>query len=472
MTAIAGKEMSPTVAELINADREYLIHPLHHPVDTTNTIIYARGRGVMVEDIDGHSYIDGLSGLWNVNVGHGCAELADTAAAQMRELAYCFGFVGSSNVPSIMLADRLLELTGHAMQSVFLTSGGAEANESAFKTARFYWKALGQPGKVKIIARDQSYHGLTLQTMSATGMGPGYWKMFEPRVPGFVHIPTCYPYRYQGARPGETVGQAAARDLEEAILREGADRVAAFVGEPIHGAGGVFYPTDDYWPRVREVCTRHDVLLIDDEIITGFCRTGRWFGLSHWNVTPDILTFAKGVTSGYLPLGGIIVTRAIREVMDSVRPEDRWMHAYTNSGHPTCAAVALKNIEIMQRERLGDNAANMGERLQAGLRAVFDDHPNAGEIRSGKGLLAAVEFVEDRPTRRNFPSDVKFAARLKTEMKKRGVITRTRPAVGVDPAPGDILFFAPPLIVTASDIDRLVEAARDAVDVVLATLRA
>jgi adenosylmethionine-8-amino-7-oxononanoate aminotransferase len=462
--------MSPTAAELVSADQEYLIHPLHHPVDTENTIIYVRGCGVVVQDIDGHEYIDGLSGLWNVNVGHGRAELAEAAAAQMKELAYCSGFVGSSNIPSITLADRLLEITGHTMQSVFLTSGGAEANESGFKTARFYWKALGKVDKVKIIARDQAYHGLTLQTMSATGMGPGYWKMFEPRVPGFVHVPTCYPYRYQGAKPGESVGQAAARVLEETILREGPETVAAFVGEPIHGAGGVFYPTDDYWPRVRDICTRHDVLLIDDEIITGFCRTGRWFGLSHWNVTPDILSFAKGVTSGYLPLGGIMVTSAIKEVMDSVKPDDRWMHAYTNSGHPTCCAVALKNIEIMQRERLWENAAEMGRRLQAGLTAAFGDQPNTGDIRSGKGLLAAVEFVEDRATKKNFASRLKIAARLKVEMMKRGVITRTRPAVGAHPAPGDILFFAPPLVISGAEIDRLVSIARDAVEAVLGNL--
>jgi putrescine aminotransferase len=460
--------MPPTAAELVRADQEHLIHPLHHPIDNANPIIYVRGRGATIQDIEGREYIDGLSGLWNVNVGHGREELADAAAAQMKELAYCSGFVGSSNIPSIALAERLLELTDHTMQAVFLTSGGAEANESAFKTARFYWKARGKADKVKIIARDQAYHGLTLQTMSATGMGPGYWKMFEPRVPGFVHIPTCYPYRYQGAKPGESVGQAAARELEEAILREGADTVAAFVGEPIHGAGGVFYPTDDYWPLVREVCTRHDVLLIDDEIITGFCRTGRWFGLSHWNVTPDILSFAKGVTSGYLPLGGIMVTRAIKEVMDSVKPDDRWMHAYTNSGHPTCCAVALKNIEIMERERLWENAAKMGERLQAGLAAAFGDLPNTGDIRSGKGLLAAVEFVEDRATRKNFAPDLKFAPSLRAEMMTRGVITRTRPSVGVDPAPGDVVFFAPPLVVTEAEIDRLVSVARDAVEAVLA----
>src|SRR5467141_4509631 len=408
--------MASTASELVRADRKHLIHPLHHPVDNASRVIYVRGLGVIVQDIDGHEYIDGLSGLWNVNVGHGRAELAEAAAAQMKELAYYSGYVGSSNIPSIALAERLLEITGHTMQAVFLTSGGAEANESAFKTARFYWKARGRPGKVKVIAREQGYHGLTLQTMSATGMGPGYWKMFEPRVPGFVHIPTCYPYRYQGAKPGESVGEAAARALEEAIIGEGPDTVAAFIGEPIHGAGGVFYPTDDYWPRVRDVCTRHDVLLIDDEIITGFCRTGRWFALSHWNVKPDIVSFAKGATSGYLPLGGIMVTSAIKEVMDSVKPGDRWMHAYTNSGHPTCCAVAVKNIEIMQRERLGENAAKMGERLQAGLMEAFGDQPNTGDIRGGKGLLAAVEFVEDRATKKNFAKDLRFAASLKAEM--------------------------------------------------------
>lgn len=458
--------MALTVAELVKSDQEHLIHPLHHPVDHSQPIIYVRGRGSVVQDISGHEYIDGLSGLWNVNVGHGRAELADAAAAQMKELAYFSGYVGSSNVPAIMLANRLIEITGHTMEAVFFTSGGAEANESAFKTARFYWRACGKADKVKVIARNEGYHGVTLQAMSATKMG-AYWKMFEPRVPGFIHIQTCYPFRFEGAKPGETIGQAAARELEEVILREGPDTVAAFIGEPIHGAGGVIYPTEDYWARVREVCTRYDVLLIADEIITGFARTGRWFGLEHWNVKPDILSFAKGVTSGYLPLGGIMVTKAIKEVMDTVKPENRWMHAYTYSAHPTCCAVALKNIEIIERERLCENAKKMGDRLHAGLIAAFGDHPNAGDIRGGKGLLAAVEFVEDRATKKNFAGDRKVTARLQAELIKRGVVTRTRPAAGAHPAPGDILFFAPPLVITEAEVDRFVEASRDAVQAVL-----
>jgi putrescine aminotransferase len=437
---------------------------LHHPVDHAQPVIYVRGRGAIVQDINGVEYIDGLSGLWNVNVGHGRAALADAAAAQMKELAYFSAYAGSSNVPAITLAERLAELA--KMQAVFFTCGGAEANESAFKTARFYWKASGKPDKVKVISRGEAYHGVTLQAMSATKMG-SYWKMFEPRVPGFVHIQTCYPYRFEGAKPGETIGQAAARELEESILREGPETVAAFIGEPIHGAGGVIYPADDYWPRVREICTRHNVLLIADEIITGFGRTGRWFGMEHWNITPDILSFAKGVTSGYLPLGGMMVSPAIKQVMDSVQPGERWMHAYTYSAHPTCCAVALKNLEIIESEGLCANAELMGKRLHAALTAAFSDHPNAGDIRGGKGLLAAVEFVEDRASKRNFAGDRKIASRLQSEMMKRGVVTRTRPSGGVHPAPGDAVYFAPPLVVTEEEIDRLVSVSRDAVKLVL-----
>lgn len=458
--------MALTAAELVKADQEHLIHPLHHPVDSAEPMIVVRGRGATLTDIGGREYLDGLAGLWNVNVGHGRAELAEAAAAQMKELAYFSGYVGSSNIPAITLAQRLIGLAADGMQAVFLASGGAEANESAFKTARFYWKAVGKPGKVKIIARQHAYHGVTAQAMSATGMG-AYWKMFEPRAPGVVHVPTCYPYRQQGVRPGETAGQAAARELEEAIRREGPDTVAAFIGEPIHGGGGVIYPTDDYWPRVREVCTRYQVLLIADEVITGFCRTGRWFAMHHWDVKPDIRTFAKGVTSGYLPLGGIMVSKAIKDAMDAVTPEDRWMHAYTYSGHPTCCAVALANLDIMERERLGERTAALGERLHAGLRAAFGDHPHAGDVRGGKGLLAAVELVADRGTQANFPAERKVAARLQAEMVKRGLVTRTRAVAGPHPAPGDTVFLAPPLVVTEAEVDRMVGIVRDAVKAVL-----
>jgi adenosylmethionine-8-amino-7-oxononanoate aminotransferase len=453
-------------ADLVSVDQEHLIHPLHHPSDHTEPIIYVRGCGATVEDVNGHRYTDGLSGLWNVNVGHGRAELAEAAAAQMKELAFFSAYVGSSNIPAIQLAERLIDLTNDEMQAVFFAPSGAEANEAAFKTARFYWKAAGKPEKVKVVARQEAYHGVTLQSMSATKMG-AYWKMFEPRVPGFVHTQTCYPYRFQGARAGETIGQAAARELEETIIREGPDTVAAFIGEPIHGTGGVIYPTDDYWPLVREVCSRHKVLLIADEIVCGFGRTGKWFGLHHWKVKPDIVAFAKGVTSGYLPLGGMMVTKMVKEAMDSVSPADRWMHGGTYSAHPTCCAVALKNLEIIEREGLCERAEKMGARLHSGLMEAFANHPNAGDVRGGKGLLAAVEFVEDRATKQNFSGDLKVGPRLYADMKKRGVVTRVRPTAGTHPATGDILFLAPPLVVTEDEVDRLVSVASDAVKAVL-----
>jgi putrescine---pyruvate transaminase len=443
-------------AQLIKDDQDHLIHPLHHPSEHLEPMVYVRGRGAMVTDIQGRDYIDGLAGLWNVNVGHGREELGKAAAAQMGDLAYYSCYTGSSNVPAIQLADKLMEIAPKNMQAVFFTSGGAESNESAFKTARFYWKATGKPDKVKIISRVNAYHGVTLQAMSATGMAP-YWKMFEPRVPGFVHIPTCYPYRQEGAKPGETAGQTAARLLEEAIVREGPDTVAAFIAEPIHGGGGVIYPTDDYFPLVRQVCDRHQVLFIADEVITGFCRTGKWFAMEHWNVNPDILSFAKGVSSGYPPLGGIMVSRAIKETMDSVKLEDRWMHAYTYSGHPTCCAVGIKNLEIMERERLWEQAAAMGKRLHDGLHAAFDDHPNLGDIRSGKGLLAAVELVEDKATKKMFDPEKKIGPRLMQEMTKRGLVTRARL---------ENVFFSPPLVISEEQLDRMISITRDAVKAV------
>ena len=453
------------LSEIADSDRRYQIHSLHHPIDTQDAVIFVGGKDIYIRDSKGREYIDGLSGLWNVNVGHGRTELADVAAQQMRSLAYFSGYAGSATIPSIELAERLIGLTPH-MGGVYFTSGGSEANEVAFKTARYYWKARGKSGKVKIIARMHGYHGTTLQAMSATGIA-GYWKMFEPLVPGFIHVETCYPYRFDAVEDSRSPGEAAARQIEEAILRAGSDTVAAFIGEPIHGAGGIIYPTDDYWPRVREICTRHSVLLIADVIVTGFGRTGRWFGLEHWNVRPDILSFAKGVTSGYLPLGGMIVSREIKDAIDSAEPANRWMHGYTYSGHPTCCAVALRNIEIIEREGLVANSAAMGNILLDELFDTFGDHPNVGDIRGGKGLLAAIEFVEERATRKNFPAGKGFGDRLRMEMRKRGVITRTRPAAGQHPAPGDELFFSPPLMINKQEIHRLVAIAKESVDAVL-----
>jgi len=443
-------------AELIKNDQAHLIHPLHHGSEAAEPLVVVEGHGAMIKDIHGNEYIDGLSGLWNVSVGHGREELARAAHDQMKKLAYFSNYVGSSNIPAVELATKLIGLTYPNLSGVYFTCGGAEANESAFKTARFYWKAKGKPNKTKVIARQNAYHGVTLQTMSATGMAP-YWKMFEPRVPGYLHIQAPYPYRFEGAKPGESVGHAAARELEEAIVREGADTVAAFIAEPIIGGGGVLVPPDDYFPKIRELCTKHEVLFIGDEVITGFCRTGQWFALTHWGVQPDIQSFAKAVTSGYAPLGGIVVSREIHDMMNSVPPADRWMHAYTYSGHPTCCAVGLKNVGIMEREKLAERSATLGTRLHKALHSAFDSHPNVGDIRSGKGLLAAVEFVEDKATKKPFDADKKIGARILQEMSKRGVITRARQ---------EHLFFSPPLVITEAELDRMVSVTQEAVKAV------
>jgi putrescine---pyruvate transaminase len=457
--------VNTSLPALRESDHQYQIHSLHHPVDADKAIIYQSGHGVKIRDMEGKEYIDGLSGLWNVAAGHGRVELAEAAAEQMKQLAYYSGYAGSTTIPSITLAQRLIELTP-GMGAVFFVSGGAEANESAFKTARYYWRVQGKPEKIKIVSRIYGYHGVTLQAMSATGIAE-YWKMFEPRAPGFLHIQNCYPYRFQGVRAGETIGAAAARELEEAILREGPNTVAAFIGEPIPGAGGVIYPTDDYWPRVREICTRYNVLLIADEIITGFGRTGRWWGMQQWQIRPDIVSFAKGVTSGYVPLGGIIISKEIRSALNSVEPGNRWMHGFTNSGHPTCCAVALKNIEIIEREGLLENSAKMGDLLLAMLREAFEDHPNVGDIRGGKGLIAAVEFVADRGSKENFPTEKGFGAQLRREMQKRGVVTRTRPTGGPHPAAGDQVLFAPPLVINENELREMVSVTKESMQAIL-----
>jgi adenosylmethionine-8-amino-7-oxononanoate aminotransferase len=414
---------------------------------------------VLVRDAQGREYIDGLAGLWNVNVGHGRHELAQAAHEQMSTLAYCSAYAGSTNLPAIALAERLSALAYPSINTFFFTSGGAEASESSFKTARFYWKARGKPDKVKFISRMRAYHGVTMAAMSATGL-PAYWPMFEPRVPGFLHIDSPYPYRFANPDSSISPGVAAANLLEAAILREGPDTVAAFIAEPVQGAGGVIVPQDDYFPRVREICDKYDVLLISDEVITGFGRTGRWFGLEHYGIEPDIMQFAKGITSGYVPLGGIGVSDTIREAINDVPPERRWMHAYTYSGHPTCCAVALRNIQIIEDEGLVERVAQAGQRLIDKLRelAPLD---SVGDVR-GLGLLAAVEVVADKATKQPFPPEAQVSQRLYEALLERGLYTRVL---------ADAICLAPPFVTSDEQVDRIVEVIADAVPDVVRQVR-
>jgi adenosylmethionine-8-amino-7-oxononanoate aminotransferase len=442
------------VAELLQQDRQHLLHPLHHPDDHAKPLVLVKGEGAVIWDAQGGEYLDGLAGLWNTNVGHGRRELADAGADQMSRLAFSSGYIGAANIPAIQLSARLSQLSYPSLNTVFFTSGGAESNESAFKTARFYWKAKGQPEKVKIISRWHAYHGVTMAAMSATGIQP-FWKMFEPRVPGFVHVQSPYPYRFEGAKPGETIGAAAARALEEAIIEENPDTVAAFIAEPVQGAGGVIVPPDDYFPRVREICSRHKILFIADEVITGFGRTGQWFALGRWNVEPDIMSFAKGVTSGYMPLGGIMVSDEIAGTIRSVAPENRWMHAFTYSGHPACCAVALKNLEIIEREGLVERAGKMGRRLLDAL-STLKNLDIVGDVR-GLGLMAGVELVADGATKAPFDPKLRVGESVRRVMQERGVFTRVR---------NDVILLAPPLVIREDQIDRIADVVRSSIQTV------
>jgi putrescine---pyruvate transaminase len=429
-------------SELFERDRDHWLHPLHHPSAHAQPLIFESGHGVRMRTVEGKEYIDGLAGLWNVLVGHGNQELADAARDQMATLAYASSYAGSSNLPAIELADRLAGMAYPSLNTTFFTSGGAESNESAFKTVRYYWKRMGKPDKIKIIGREHGYHGITLAAMSATGL-TAYWPMFEPRVPGFLHIPAPYSFRFpqDQIRDGETLGQAAARLLEEAILREGPDTVGGFIAEPVQGAGGVIVPPDDYFPRIRAICDEYDVLLIADEVITGFGRTGEMFALNRWGVEPDIMAFAKGITSGYLPLGGIQISDKIRESIINAPADQKWMHAYTYSGHPTCCAVANKNLDILARDNLAQNAGAMGQRLLEGFQALAEEFDVIGDVR-GSGLMAAIEFA-DKETK----APAQIGEKVRTACLERGLFTRV---IG-----SDILAFAPPLIISAEEVDEV-----------------
>ncbi len=436
--------MAVAAPELVRLDLEHLIHPNYHPSEHQDPLIFVKGRGAMLYDAAGREVIDGLAGLWNVTLGHGNTELAEVAAEQMRTLAFASAYAGSSNPPAIQLAAKIVSKAYPNMDAVYFTTAGAESNESAFKTARYYWKVNGQPDKVKVISRKFSYHGLTLGAMSATGL-PMYHTMFGPLAPNFIQIDP--PYRFQspwGDLPEDEFGIKTANFLEEAILREGPETVAAFIAEPVMGAGGVIVPPKTYFPRIREICDKYNVLLIADEVITGFGRTGKWFALEHWGVQPDIVSFAKAVTSGYLPLGGIIMSKEIARAIREAPAGQRYMHAATYSGHPVCCAVGIKTLEIVERENLVERAARMGERLLRGLERLYE-LPAVGEVR-GLGLMAAVELAEDRQTRKLFDPQKETAKRVLAMARDLGLYAR---------AVGDRIELAPPFITPEEVIDRI-----------------
>lgn len=452
-----AKVGEPDYAGLVEADRLHLLHPQHHPSEHEQPVLWTAGDGPYLIDQRGRRLFDGLSSMWNVHLGHGRRELIEAASRQLETLAYATAYAGSTNRPAIELAELLTEVSYPSIQAFYFTSGGGEATDTSIRTARYFWKAQDKPAKRKIIARKLSYHGSTIGASSATGVDE-FSEVFGPRLPDFLHVGSPYPYRFPVPGDGRSQGEAAADLLEEAILREGADSVAAFIAEPIQGGGGgVIIPQEDYFQRIRQICDRHDVLLISDDVITGFGRSGRWFGLEHWNVQPDIVQFAKGITSGYIPLGGIGVSARIKQVLDEAPPDRRWWHGYTNAGHPVACATGFATIRLMQRHGLVQRSADLGDRLLARLRENLSTHPHVGDIR-GLGLLAGVELVADRQSKARFPSDAPLAQRLRSELFKRGLVTRVLT---------DIICLAPPLVSTDEQIDFVADTVAEAIDAVL-----
>ena len=438
-----------TNADLRTRDLAHIIHPLHDPALHAHAHVWVKGNGAVLTDADGHEFIDGLAGLWNVTAGHGRAELAEAMRSQATTLAYVSGYSGSSNQPAIALAEQLSALCYPSINHFFFTSGGGEATESSIKMSRAYWKLKGKPDKTKVISRIDGYHGVTMAAMSATGLSI-YWPLFEPRVPGFTHIPSPDPYRYIGPA-NVSQGIAAANELEQAILREGSETVAMFIAEPVQGAGGVIVPQDDYFARIREICTEYEVLFVADEVITGFGRTGKLFALDHWGVEPDIVQFAKAITSGYFPFGGIGISDAIAQTLhDDGRA---WMHAYTYSAHPVGCAVALRMLKIIEEERFPEQAATKGQYLFDALTAAFGDHPRVGNIR-GMGLMCAVELVQDKTTKQSYPPADKVGPRVNRATIEKGLFSRVK---------GDSYLLAPPIVITNEQIDRTVGILGDAI---------
>jgi adenosylmethionine-8-amino-7-oxononanoate aminotransferase len=436
---------------LLAQDKKQL-HPLQHPSTHGSPAIIDHAEGVYLYTSDGHKILDGMAGLWNVNVGYGREELARAAYEQIKKMPFTSNFAGMSNVPSIELAEKLSGYAYPNLKTTFFTTGGSEANETAFKTARYYWKRMGKPEKIKIIARKNAYHGISLSTTFATGI-ERYHKMFGPPLDIFIHVPAPYPYRFEvPLKEGETVGQAAARALEEAILKAGPETIAAFIAEPVQGVGGVIVPPEDYFPRVREICDQYEVLFIADEVITGFGRTGKMFALNHWGIQPDILSFAKGITSGYQPLGGVQINDAIYDSIMTAPDSDMWMHGYTYSGHAAACAVGLKNLEIMEREKLADHSREMGARLLAGLDKLRE-FSAVGDVR-GLGLICGVEIVSDKAIKAADPAG---AARIMKLCMERGLRTRQV---------GTTLAFSPPLSITEQEVNEIVNVLGSVLDAV------
>jgi len=445
------------MASLAAADLAHLVHPLtnHARLREGGPTIAVAGDGCELVLADGQRLLDGIAGLWTVNLGYGREELVQAAAAQMSKLAYCTTFGGGSSPPAIELAQRIAVKTLGDESAVFFTSGGSEANETAIKLARAYWTSRGRPEKTVVLAHDRGYHGLAIATTAATGLA-AYRSGFGPLAQDIHHVPTPYQYRCAAGVPcdAERCPVCRGEALEDAIVAAGEDRVAAVIVEPVLGAGGAIVPPAGYLAAVREVCDRHDVLLIADEVITGFGRTGHWLGIDRDDVAPDLLTFAKGITNGYVPLGGVVLGATLWAwLRDASAGEEPLMHGFTHSGHPVACAVALACLDVIERENLVSEVVARGEHLARELDRLAQLE-EVGEVRSA-GLIAGIELVADRESRERFSPEERRSQHVAEEAQRRGL--RMRPLLD------DILLLAPPFVITDEQITFAVDTLGEAI---------
>ena len=442
--------MTSSPPALEDLDRAHLLHPIteFRVHEKKGPRVIVGGKGIRLVTHDGRSVIDGFSGLFNINVGHGRTEIAEAVAQQMREMAYYPSFWDFSSRPAIELAERLTALfpSDRGFTHFLFTSGGSDANETNFRIARMYQAVRGRPQRTKILSRRQSYHGITRAAGSATQIF--VYHVFA--APDPLHVATAAPYCFRcelgKSLPG--CGTACADDVEAVIEREGADTIAAVIAEPVLGTGGIVPPPPDYFAKLQALCAKHDILLILDEVITGFGRTGRWFGMEHWGIRPDLVSIAKGLTSGYLPLGGVAMTQRVYETLRDLGPQGfPFMGGLTYNHHPACCAAALANLAILEREGLVENAREVGAYLLAALREALADHPFVADLR-GVGMLAAIETARPGTKEAVGGKPMQFPARVASAAWERGLIVR---------ALWENVALAPPLCTTRAEVDEIVE---------------
>jgi 4-aminobutyrate--pyruvate transaminase len=430
--------------------------------ETTGPLIVAGGEGCYFYDDSGKRYLDMHAGLWSLSLGLGNERLAEAAARQFKTLAYAQTFGHRSSEPVIELCDALVNLAPVPMSKAMLQSSGSEANDTAVKIAWYYWNSRNEPGRRKIIARKRAYHGTTAVAASLTDL-PHMHAGFGLPLPGFLHV-SC-PDTYRGPNEGESEAEFATRlaeELDATIRREGPETIAAFIAEPVMGAGGIYTPPDTYFPKIREVLDRYGILLIADEVICGFGRTGSWWGSQSYGVQPDMITSAKALSSSYLPISALMINQKIYEtIADKSDSVGVFGHGYTYGGHPVCAAVALETIRIYQEDALIDRAAGLDAVMRRHLEPL-KDHPLVGDVR-GRGLMWGVEVVADKQTKKAFEPAQKVGARVSNACFQKGLNTR---AVG-----GHVLAFTPALIVTEEEISTAAGLLTDALDQVEAELK-